>query len=288
MINLREILNSLYQDKDADSLVSILKKEHLFLPLRKTETQLNELIKDQLQLMQQMKCIPIAVTVSNLLIAVNSRIAAIAEKDRKAYEILLSDIVQKLIQELSKQIELKRKEFALQLAFALEKTCEFQDYDKHQLWSYLNINSILSYAASLKAGEKIKNSNGAVPSFVWKGHSQKLESLLDLLIDQSLMLKKPGFIKLFSNPVNEVKIHFNEEKADIILQLFSRLKEKKLVGFKDCKSIYDVLRYHSLDFEEKFLKGKTPRERMNVLKNSKAKWAANQALIEIWLKGVGL
>jgi hypothetical protein len=288
MIKLREILNSLYQDRDADSLVSILKKEHLFLPLRKTETQLNELIKNQQQLMQQMKCIPIAVTVSNLLISVNTRIAEIAEKDRKAYEILLSDIVQKLIQELSQQIELKRKEFVLQLAYALEKTCDFQDYDKHQLWSYLNINSIISYTASLKTGDKIINSNGAVPSFVWKGHNQKLESLLDLLIDQSLLLKKRGFIRLFNNPVNEVKLQLNEENADIILQLFSRLKEKKLIGFKDCKSIYDVLRYNSLDFEEKFLKGKTPKERMNVLKNSKAKWASNQALIKNWLEGIGL
>ncbi|MBK8087728.1 MAG: hypothetical protein IPK31_07175 [Chitinophagaceae bacterium] len=180
------------------------------------------------------------------------------------------------------QIKTKRRELQLQLAFALAKTCEFQGYDKNQLLESLNLESVVIYNSSIKKGEIIKPFNERVPSLIINGGLEQFKFIQEIFVDQKLLIKKTGFYKLFNNPDKALAIQFNVGRADMILQLFTYLKSTKMISYSNCRSIYDVFRFHILDFEDKFLKGKPPRERMNVLKNSKAKWAANQRLIENW------
>ncbi|MFZ4751935.1 MAG: hypothetical protein ACOYLG_01210 [Chitinophagaceae bacterium] len=286
LINIRNIIDKLYPDKSGDELIVLLEEHHLFDLLKKTEIQLNELINEKESLRKKYKVLPIGALIANQLICVNTKLKTCPNEQRVALEQLMSDITFSIFRELADCFGHMKAELFDHIAFALEKTCEFQGYDKFQLLNYLKIDKAVSYQSAIQTGEKIKKAQIFVPKLTWEGNPMQFNAFLLLFKERSLLAKSNSFAKLFSDPDRNLKISFNEERSDITLQLLDFLKKKKLISCSPCRSIYVVLKYHVLDFEEKILKNKSPRLRMNALKNSKKKWADNQAIIEKWTTGI--
>jgi hypothetical protein len=286
LINIRNIIDKLYPDKSGDELIVLLEEHHLLDLLKKTEIQLNELISEKESLRKKYKVLPIGALIANQLICVNTQLKTCPNELRVELEQLMSDITFSIFKKLADNFGRLKTELFDHIAFALEKTCEFQGYDKFQLWQYLQIDKVVSYQSAIRTGEKIKTIVTHVPKLTWKGEQKLFNSLVSLFEERSLLAKKKDFSKLFNTPDRKLEISLNEEKADIILQLFDFFKKKKLISCSPSRSIYDVLKYHVLDFEEKILKNNSPKLRMNALKNSTAKWADNQAIIEKWTNGI--
>ncbi len=283
LIVIRQILESLYSDKSAGELINILEEHELFQLLRKTETQLNELISGKEVFYKKFKVIPIGPLIANLLICANTRLKSVPEQNRLDLEQLMSDITLSVLKEISNRFNTKRFELFDHIGFALEKTCEFQDYDKYQLLAYLRLDQALSYKSALQTGEKIKT---YIPKLTWNGNSKEFNSFIEIFFDRSLLNKGSKFARMFAAPEEPLHIIFNAEKADVILQLLAFGVKKKRISASPSRSIYEVLTYHVLDFQDKILKNKSPRLRMNSLKCSKIKWARNQDLIDKWTIGV--
>lgn len=230
--------------------------------------------------------IPIGALIANQLTVVNTKLKDLSNAKRQELEHLLSDITFKQFELLADHIRLKKKELFEQIAFALEKTCEYHNYDKHQLLDYLRIDSILSFKASMKSGERLKVNLSSMPYLEWNGDPKLFTDFMSIFKERGLATSNSSIFKLFKKQNTPLEIQLNVLKADLILQFFQYLKLNKLVSIIPKGSIYDVLMVHVLDFEKDFLKYQTPKARMNVLKNSHSKWNENQQLILKWTKGI--
>lgn len=282
MLNLRDTIGKLYADKNGDELIKLLEENHFFEVFKKVEIQLNELIFNQEALLKKNGCVPIGSLVANLLFSINTKIKIIGETKRIQFEQLISDLSVKIIEIIASEFSNKKHHLFSQIVFAIEKTCEFQGYDKSQLLQYLKLENLIAYYTSLEQGEEIKVFE-LVPALIWKGKTTQLNHFIDIFIDQKLTKRKSLVQKLFDQPNKKLNIIFDHSKCELILHLFSNLKSQKMISTKNCKSIYDALGFHVLDFEKIFLKNKPPKVRMNTLKNSKSKWSDNQKTIEKWL-----
>lgn len=282
MLNLSKIISELYPDKSRQELTKLLEDNQLFEPFKKTEIQLNELILRQNELKNAMGFISIGPVVTNLLITVNTRLKALSEGQKSEFEVLLSDLSKILILKIFELLHASNKYLAQQLIFTIEKTCEFQSYDKYQLAKYLNLEDMLSFMLATNKSEPVKLGVEKIPSLIWT-NTKIINPLPEIFADHQLITNRKRLDAIFSQPEKRLGICFNPTKADIILQLFSFFKSAKLISYSNCKSIYDVFKYHILDFEKNILKNYTPRKRLNILHNSKRKWVENQKLIIKWL-----
>lgn len=287
MINLDTILSELFEDRTARQLLEQLDAIGVTNHLRKAVIQINELISKQDELLKEEGIIPIGSLVANLLSSINNQLRNSNITEKKEAEYILSEIIRKLILEMMSRFAKTPKNIAFQLGFALEKTCHFYDYDVQQLLQYLKLPELLRELRFTKAANKLGNkSSTAIPALIWKGRPNSLPDFVDLLADMKLLNSRKGFNSLFNLPKTKLTITMNEQKTEEILLLFAYVKKKRLISFSGCRSIYDALKYHVLDFENKFLLSKTPQERLNRIKNNKRKYQQQQELIENWISGI--
>lgn len=284
MINLHQVLSTTYADRKESQIYDWLQFYSLAEPLQKTVAQLNKAITDQSTLLSDMKSIPVGHIASNLLLAVNQRIIRENNPDIVAeLENTMSDICLGLLKEFFSHIKTDKKAIILQIDLALKDTCDFHNYDYHQLVRLLNLDSFISYLQTLKNSERIIT--GAIPAYCWKGKPAEKADFLNILTERNLVRSKKRLALLLENPNQPLGLAFNPALANLTLQLFYTLKKLKLLS-PTAAGFYQVLQYHVLDFEKDFLKNKTPRARLNSLRQSKLQWNDNQQRIDKWLQSL--
>jgi hypothetical protein len=283
MIQLREILSNIYVDKSYHELYKKLEQYHLSDPLQRTITQLNNLISNQKQVITAMKTLPAGHIASNLLHIANVCIAKEQDTSKKAeLENFLSDVCMNILKKFFEDINLNVTPIYNQLFYALRDTCEFHNYDFNQLLVFLKLDSNLSYYQTLRNAEHYKHLEKP-PFYYWKGKIKDKSTFLSVFTEQKLIKSKKGLAALFDSPTRELCLKFDPIKADLLLQLFYNLKKKGLLSSPKGWGFYQVLAYHTPDFEELFLNNKLPKYRINGLRESRQRWANNQLRIEKWL-----
>lgn len=281
MINLHQVLSTIYADKNSGQIYDLLEQYSFIGPLKKTVTQLNTIIANQKVLMQSLKSLPVGHIASNLLLAVNQRI----DKE-KAPEIvgelenIISDICIGLLKEFFKFIQSDRKAIIAHIDFALKDTCDFHSYDYNQLVRLLKLESFISYLQSLKNADKIISYQ--IPSYCWKGKLIEKEEFLDIFTSQRLIKSKKGLHLLFENPIQTLELSFDPALANLTLQFFYTLKKKKLLS-QTVVGFYQVLEFHVQGFKKDFLKNQEAGDRINAMRQNKTQWAGNEDRIEKWL-----
>jgi hypothetical protein len=283
MITLKEILSDLYVDRTTRELDERLKQCGLLEPLKKTIIQLNTVICDQKKLMASMKILPVGHIAANILFLVNRRLADEPDPDTKAeLENLCSDVCMRMLKQFFDQLQCPTAPLYQQVVYALQETSTFHQYDFNQLLAFLKLDTHLAYHQSLQHAERFISSRPA-PFYYWKGSPRDKQEFLQLLREQKLVTRIKGVAALFGSPNNPLKLGLDPARADILLQLFYTLKKDGWLSSPKGWGFYQVLAYHTPDFEQLFLHHKSPKRRINALKESKQQWADNQTRIDKWL-----
>ena len=169
------------------------------------------------------------------------------------------------------------------MVYALQDTCTFHHYDFNQLLTFLKLDTHLAYHQSLQHAEQIKSTK-SIPVYYWKGTTRDKSEFLQLFREQKLVTRSKGLAALFDFADRPLDLGFDPAKADILLQLFYTLKKGGWLSSPKGWGFYQILAYHTPDFEELFLQHKLPKYRLNALKASKQKWIDNQRRIDKWLR----
>ena len=283
MLNIRDILSSLYANRSAEDLYIWLGKQGLLDSFKRIVSQLNAVVEDEETLLRDFRSLPVGHIAANLLWAVNRKIAAEGDPESaKEMENILSDICLQMLMSFLNKIKSDKTIVWLQITYALKDTCEFHNYDFNQLIQFLKIDAAASYMQSKRSAERVSLAP-SIPSFCWKGKSEQLSDFLDIFSDQKLIKSRKGLAQLFGNPSAALQLQFDPGLADLVLQFFYTLKSRKLVTHTGCKGFYQALEVHIPDFKNKFLKNQEAGRRINALKQSRAKWSDNQRRIDSWL-----
>lgn len=282
MVNIRDILSTLYADRSAEDLYAWLNEQELLEPFKRVAIQLNSIITDEESLIENCRVIPVGHIAANLLCTINRRLAG-EGKLEKAKEManILGDICLGVLLSFLNSIKSDKSIVWLQINYALKDTCDFHNYDFNQLLQFLKIEA--SYLQSRKSADAIVRQQ-SVPSLCWKGRTTQLSDFLEIFIDQKMLKSKKGLTKLFENPEQALQLQFHPGMADLVVQFFYTIKNRKLVTHTGCKGFYQVFEFHIPDFKKDFLKKREAGRRINVLRQSEAKWHDNQQRIDKWLQ----
>ena len=284
MINLNEILTTLYPDKSLLELEILLKQLNLHTPFKSTTAQLNSILTNEKKILLELKALPVGHIVANLLVAINTKLQTETNLiKKKEYEAFLSSLCYQILSSFLMKSAAPKESLFKMIAIALTDTCSFYNYDFNQLSALFIFGSLVAFKRSMKTASKIIPLN-QTPAFRWQGNSNQLKEFITIFSEQKLMTSKKGLSQLFNYPDAQLNIQFDPGKADLTLQFFYTLKKIKLLSWSGSKGFYEVLVFHLLDFEETFLKNKTPKVRINTLQQSKKKWAENQIRIDKWLR----
>jgi hypothetical protein len=128
MINLREMLSTIYADKTAEELYAWLEDQQLLEPFKRVVTQLNAIISEEEKLLKSCQSLPVGHIAANLLWAVNKRIAAEGSPERaKVLENALGDICLRVLLTFLNSIKSDKTATWMQINYALEDTCNFHN-----------------------------------------------------------------------------------------------------------------------------------------------------------------
>jgi hypothetical protein len=288
MLNIRNILSTLYANRSAEELYIWLEEQNLLESFKRVIAQLNSVIQEENALLNKYQSLPVGHIAGNLLCAVNKRIGAEGSPEKaKEMENTLGDICLAILLSFLDSIKSNKTIVWEEIIYALRDTCDFHNYDFNQLIQFLKIDTTTSYWQSHRSADQIIKPQ-AIPSLCWKGHPTQLKDFLDIFINQKLIRNRKGLFKLFENPTTALQLQFEPALADLIVQLFYTIKNRKLAGHLRCDGFYLALEFHILDFKKFFLKNQDAGRRINALKQSKVKWRDNQLRIDRWLKDFSL
>jgi hypothetical protein len=290
MIDLHKILGTLYADKKHDEVKHKLDKHGFYILLQRSVILLNKSLADEKNILEhgQIKSIQVGHIASLLLSGVNQRLITIGNiKEKEDYEELLSTICRGILKSFLELTVSDKLILSYQVLVSLQDTCRFHDYDFEKLKSFIWIESDVLEMESRKHKTNVvipkpDQYTDKIPHYKWKGKPVKREEFLQL-VSEITGCKKKDINKLFSEPTAKLDLTFTQSEADIILHFFSAVKGK-YVSFHNTNGYYKVLTYHVLYFEEKFLTGVSPQERINRIKNNKARYNENKQKIEKWLE----
>ena len=291
MIDIHKIISQLYADKKYQDIKTKLDKWDFYTPINKAAILLNSALVSEKKLLQpgKIKSIQIGHIVSLLLTAVNQKLATINDQDEKnEYEELLSTICRKIIRTFYELTKSDQAVISYQLSVSLYDSCQFNDYDFEKLKAFLRLENEVFEMESQKHPSNVLMPNknefrDKVPCYCWKGEAKKKDEFMQLLADVTNIKKKEAY-KLFEEPTTRLNLSFDYTKADLILHFFSSVKSMKLISTHGSPGFYQVLTYHVLDFEEKYLKKVAPKIMINRIKNNKTKYKFNNGKIEKWLE----
>lgn len=284
MVNIREILSSLYANRSAEDLYVLLEQWDVLESLKRVATQLNSIIQNEEILIKDCHSLPVGHIASNLLWAVNKRIALEGNPETtKEMENILGDVCLAVLLAFLDSIKSEKSLVWMQINYALRDSCDFHNYDFNQLIRFLKIDTAASYFQSRKSADRIAYKE-PIPSLCWKGKPEQLKDFLDIFIDQKIIRARKGLGKLFQNPSEPLQLQFEPELANLVVQFFYTVKHNGLVTHAGCKGFYQALEFHIVDFKKLFLKNQEARKRINSLRQSKSKWINNQQRIDSWLQ----
>ena len=282
MIDLHQIIAGLYVDKSYHEIKDLLEEQNMYIPLKKCTILLNEALATEKKVVPtDLRSIQIGHIASLILVSVNEKLKTIKIIDKRSQlEEILSSICRKILQNFLSQTKSDISILTYQLMVALQDSCTFHDYDYQKLDSFLGLEgTILKMVAEKKPNNVIMPKTSppvkTVPGYWWKGAKNDKPDFIELVADVTNE-KKKTIHKLFDKPTERLNLNFNASKANYILHFFSKTKGQLIGRHGTGYGYYQVLGFHVLDFEEKFLKYRPAREIINLIKNNRSKYQENE------------
>lgn len=279
MTTLNKILKEEFTIQEIKAIKVLLTKYEL----DKTLNQTIELIKNTLQdsniQIKTFGFIQINHIAASLLIEVNETLRGLDKRktqDKLNLEStvgrLCSNILSSIIE---KQPQKQRIKIVNSLLITLKDVCKFKEYDFKELLYFLGLESLAGEnVAESKSEDVVLPSNKEIekiPGYKWNGGEENFDKFMTKLVSLKICEEPKKFRLLFDNPNKNLAISFNNSKPDYVLQFLCCVKESKLISCYGNRNqgFYQVLQTHVKDFDDVFLKFKTPREATDRVKKLK-------------------
>lgn len=174
-----------------------------------------------------------------ILTSINTKIGCITDLDKKqAVEYLLSDIFDTYLKLVGQQ--LNGKEALKDINENLKYACELNNYKFEELANYLNIEKNMVLLPKLSKQEKY---------YDWQREREELINILNDMRSMKIIASSKSFLKIFKPSAIKLSIECSPEKKDLLLVIFSVLKDKKLIKPKGGSGYLSPLFYHTVDNE---------------------------------------
>ncbi|KAB2858923.1 MAG: hypothetical protein F9K09_04305 [Flavobacteriales bacterium] len=280
LITLNKILKEEFTTQEAEEVRTLLAKHELDKILNKTIELIRNTLKDSDLHIKAFGFIQINHIAASLLIEVNETLRKLDKHktiDKFSLESnvgrLCSSILSKVIE---KQEETEQIKIVNSLLITLNDVCKYKEYNLEELLSFLRIKS---QAAKNVAGRKSENvvlpsskESRNTPGYKWNGKKEEsFEKFISKLVELKICEESERFKLLFKKPNKNLAISLNNSKPDYVLQFLCCVKECGLISCFGNKNqgFYQVLQTHVKNFDDVFLKFKTPREAMDRVKKLK-------------------
>jgi len=284
-VTLKGIILSIYTVAELPQIYKIIKEfklDHLF---NRCIDLIDEKLKTEESEIEGFGFVQYGVIASNLLIGINESFRSNSKDlQKEEAEIVCADIAKEILKYILEKSKSDKSKTIQSISQALNEACSIYGYNNDELFTIMDLKGLIEYEKSLRSGIAVAP-NRIYKTYQWIGNAELFKNLENLLIDQELIPSKQSY-KLKNlcsgKELTKIGLNFNSEKSRYIMTLFSYLKTNKLLkGPKE--GFYSPLINHGIDFQEKNLKNKTPRQFNDMLKKNQAEWANNTEMISKWL-----
>lgn len=279
MITLNKILKEKFATQEIEEIKALLIKYELDKTLNKTIELIKKTLQDSDIQIKTFGFIQINHIAASLLIEVNETLRKLDKrktKDKFSLESnvgrLCSTILAKVIE---KQTEKQQIKIVNSLLISLKEVCKFKGYDFKELLYFLGLESLAGENVAEKKSEDVilpsNKESKKTPGYKWNGGEENFDKFMTKLVALKICEEPKKFRLLFDNPNKNLAISFNNSKPDYVLQFLCCVKESRLISCYGNRNqgFYQVLQTHVKDFDDVFLKFKTPREATDRVKKLK-------------------
>ena len=274
MINLNNILIEEFSEESINEIL-ILLEEHSFKDsLLKSIELINYHLNNNGYENRTFGFAQIGHVAGFILIDINEKLREIVQVDENlklTLEVVLGAIGrQLLIQVLSKQTPARRKKITSHITMVLIDACRYKGYSDSELFSFFNIKGTLAEGLMEEHAEQVvlpKKKETAAPYYSWKGDPNKFDDFIRICVNElNICLDETEFRKLFEKPKSSILITLNDKKSKDVIKFFAVTKEFGILSHHGCKGFYQVLQSNVKGFDNVYLKGNTPGDRVDNVK----------------------
>jgi len=253
--------------------------------------RINDKFKSELKEIDQFGVIQLGGVAASLLVGINEKIRVI-KKDQLPdnLEQVLADVSVAVFEKILLSTKSDKGKLIEQISYSLHDTCSIHGYNEEELHRFLRFDGLVRYASVLLKGEGSAIDFPKVKSgYTWKGNNSKKQAFISLMSEYDLVRgKSKSYYDLFDpeKAKSSLKIDFNPDKSRLIMTFFFLAKNEYRCLSASKGGFYEPLLFHGIDFQNKILEKRSPREFNDMLRKNKKEWNINKARIDKWVDGI--
>jgi hypothetical protein len=288
MLQFDKIIKAEFEDVNLDKIVKKISHHNLYVPIIKSIDLINRHLKEAKHELDNYGTLQVSHIATALLIKINEYLRNLKlkreKKEKQDLEYILGNVFRRVLVQITSQLPSDKKiKFATVIYSSLKETCELYNYDFLQLMSFLSIENyayekvVSNYDTKLITPDST-NSN-QIPCYFWtSGSSEEFSAFVQILKKHEIAEDAMQIENLFKNPTKNLAIKLDEKRVVFVMQFLSCLNDTKFISANGY-GFYQVLQCHVRNFENVFLKNKTPQRMVDGIKKLKS-WKPTKKMLE--------
>ncbi|OQP67260.1 hypothetical protein A3860_02550 [Niastella vici] len=252
---LKDIIEQHFISPEKQEILILLKKYDLADLILKHGTLLIEQIQKHLSTNNKAPLPILSSSASNLLVAINSKVTLITDPfEKRKIQQAVANLSVRMFASIIKLFPNDALEVLKAVQEGLQSTSSLWSYDYNDIDQLMHLSGFYEMIQSIdgsNAAKKIKKiEQGPISFLKW---TKKCDTgfLTSELKEKGWIKSQNGFVKLFDNQDESLKVHWNTNYRYELARLLFMLHEKDFIRPVPSKGYFAIAERHIVDFAEK-------------------------------------